>query len=136
MVECQLPKLDVVGSNPIARSGTQVLARTQPPAYLRIAARSNSELFRIDRVRESRTIDGKLVNAAADEMTLHAAQDAGITIPTLCHLQDVSEQILSKKVLRALALGNIEGLARGLAVERCGSSVRVPVRSGILGRVF
>ena len=37
------------------------------------------------------TIDDKLVSAREDETVLEAARDAGIRIPTLCHLDGVSE---------------------------------------------
>jgi bidirectional [NiFe] hydrogenase diaphorase subunit len=37
------------------------------------------------------TIDGKLVSAREDEMVLDAAREAGIHIPTLCHLEGLSE---------------------------------------------
>jgi bidirectional [NiFe] hydrogenase diaphorase subunit len=36
------------------------------------------------------TIDGKLVSARADQTVLEAAREAGIHIPTLCHLDGVS----------------------------------------------
>jgi bidirectional [NiFe] hydrogenase diaphorase subunit len=37
------------------------------------------------------TIDGKLVSAREDETLLDAARGAGISIPTLCHLDGLSE---------------------------------------------
>ena len=37
------------------------------------------------------TIDGTLISARADESILEAARDAGITIPTLCHLDGLTE---------------------------------------------
>ncbi|HET9222838.1 MAG TPA: bidirectional hydrogenase complex protein HoxU [Roseiflexaceae bacterium] len=37
------------------------------------------------------TIDGKLVSAREDDTLLDAAREAGITIPTLCHLNGLSE---------------------------------------------
>src|SRR3954451_15998907 len=37
------------------------------------------------------TIDGKLISAREDRTILEAAQDAGIMIPTLCHLEGASE---------------------------------------------
>ena len=37
------------------------------------------------------TIDGKLVSAREDETLLDAAREAGIPIPTLCHLDGLSE---------------------------------------------
>jgi F-type H+-transporting ATPase subunit beta len=46
------------------------------------------------------------------------------------------QQVLSKKVVRAIALGETQGLARGLAVERTGQGVHVPVGPATLGRVF
>jgi F-type H+-transporting ATPase subunit beta len=46
------------------------------------------------------------------------------------------EQLLSKRIARTLALGNTEGLARGLLVERTGQGVEVPVGPATLGRVF
>ena len=33
------------------------------------------------------TIDGKLTSALADQTILEAAREAGIAIPTLCHLE-------------------------------------------------
>jgi bidirectional [NiFe] hydrogenase diaphorase subunit len=37
------------------------------------------------------TIDGKLISAREDETVLDAAREAGIEIPTLCHLDGLSE---------------------------------------------
>jgi bidirectional [NiFe] hydrogenase diaphorase subunit len=37
------------------------------------------------------SIDGKLINARGDETILQAAAEAGISIPTLCHLDAVSD---------------------------------------------
>ena len=37
------------------------------------------------------TIDGQLISARADETILEAAQAAGIGIPTLCHLEGLSD---------------------------------------------
>jgi bidirectional [NiFe] hydrogenase diaphorase subunit len=37
------------------------------------------------------TVDGKLISARADQTILEAAREAGIAIPTLCHLDGVSE---------------------------------------------
>jgi bidirectional [NiFe] hydrogenase diaphorase subunit len=37
------------------------------------------------------SIDGKMISAHEDETILEAARDAGITIPTLCHLDGVSD---------------------------------------------
>jgi bidirectional [NiFe] hydrogenase diaphorase subunit len=37
------------------------------------------------------TIDGQLVSAGADESILQAAREAGIRIPTLCHLDGLAE---------------------------------------------
>jgi bidirectional [NiFe] hydrogenase diaphorase subunit len=37
------------------------------------------------------TIDGKPVSAAEDQTVLDAAQDAGILIPTLCHVEGVAD---------------------------------------------
>ncbi|MEI8165839.1 MAG: bidirectional hydrogenase complex protein HoxU [Chloroflexales bacterium] len=37
------------------------------------------------------TIDGQMVSAGADESILQAAREAGIRIPTLCHLDGLSE---------------------------------------------
>jgi bidirectional [NiFe] hydrogenase diaphorase subunit len=37
------------------------------------------------------TIDGKLISAREDQTILEAARDAGITIPTLCHLDGISD---------------------------------------------
>ena len=46
------------------------------------------------------------------------------------------EEILGPETVRAIALGHTEGLARGLAVARTGTTVHVPVGAGTLGRVF
>jgi F-type H+/Na+-transporting ATPase subunit beta len=46
------------------------------------------------------------------------------------------EQLLSMGTARTIALGNTDGLARGLAVERTGQCVHVPVGPATLGRVF
>src|SRR5262249_33709515 len=46
------------------------------------------------------------------------------------------EQLLSRRIVRTIALGNTEGLARGLVVERTGQCVHVPVGPATLGRVF
>jgi F-type H+-transporting ATPase subunit beta len=46
------------------------------------------------------------------------------------------EQLLGKKIVRTIALGNPEGLARDLVVERTGESVHVPVGPATMGRVF
>jgi bidirectional [NiFe] hydrogenase diaphorase subunit len=37
------------------------------------------------------SIDGKLINARGDQTILEAAGEAGISIPTLCHLEGVSD---------------------------------------------
>src|SRR5262245_11811549 len=37
------------------------------------------------------TIDGKLIPAREDQTILQAAREAGIAIPTLCHLDGVSD---------------------------------------------
>src|SRR5262249_41664916 len=37
------------------------------------------------------SIDGKLINARGDQTILQAAQEAGISIPTLCHLEGVTD---------------------------------------------
>jgi F-type H+-transporting ATPase subunit beta len=46
------------------------------------------------------------------------------------------EQLLSKKTVRAIALGTTEGLARGLRVERTGQGIHIPVGPANLGRLF
>jgi F-type H+-transporting ATPase subunit beta len=46
------------------------------------------------------------------------------------------QQLLERKTVRTVALGQTEGLARGLAVERTGRGVYVPVGPATLGRVF
>lgn len=43
---------------------------------------------------------------------------------------------LQRKIVRAVALGHTDGLARGLTVERTGQRVQVPVGPATLGRVF
>jgi F-type H+-transporting ATPase subunit beta len=46
------------------------------------------------------------------------------------------QQLRGPTMARAIALGHPNGLARGLAVERCGRPVEVPVGPATLGRVF
>ena len=46
------------------------------------------------------------------------------------------EQLLGRKIVRSIALGNAEGLARGMVVERTGQGIHVPVGPATLGRVF
>jgi F-type H+-transporting ATPase subunit beta len=46
------------------------------------------------------------------------------------------EQLLGRKTVRTIALGNTEGLARGQVVERTGGGLYVPVGPATLGRVF
>jgi F-type H+-transporting ATPase subunit beta len=46
------------------------------------------------------------------------------------------QQLLSPTTARSIALGHTEGLARGVAVERTGGAVHVPVGPLTLGRVF
>jgi F-type H+-transporting ATPase subunit beta len=46
------------------------------------------------------------------------------------------EQLLSRGIVRTMALGNAEGLPRGLPVERTGRGIHVPVGPATLGRVF
>jgi F-type H+/Na+-transporting ATPase subunit beta len=46
------------------------------------------------------------------------------------------QQLLERKRVRTVALGNTDGLARGLAVEQTGRGVHVPVGPATLGRVF
>ncbi|MGZ3337162.1 MAG: 2Fe-2S iron-sulfur cluster-binding protein, partial [Isosphaeraceae bacterium] len=37
------------------------------------------------------SIDGRLINARGDQTILEAANEVGIAIPTLCHLEGVSD---------------------------------------------
>jgi F-type H+-transporting ATPase subunit beta len=46
------------------------------------------------------------------------------------------EELLGPETVRTIALGQTDGLARGLIVERTGQSVHVPVGPATLGRVF
>jgi F-type H+/Na+-transporting ATPase subunit beta len=46
------------------------------------------------------------------------------------------ELLLRRRIVRTIALGNTEGLARGLVVARTGHCVHVPVGPATLGRVF
>lgn len=46
------------------------------------------------------------------------------------------EQLLGPEKIRAIALGHTNGLARGLAVQRTGQTVDVPVGPATLGRMF
>lgn len=66
------------------------------------------------------TIDGRLISAAEDQTILQAAKDAGIQIPTLCHLEGLSdigacrlcvvEVAGSNKLLPACVTRVIEGM--------------------------
>jgi bidirectional [NiFe] hydrogenase diaphorase subunit len=74
------------------------------------------------------TIDGKLVSAAEEQSVLEAATDAGIEIPTLCHLEGVSdigacrlclvEVTGSNKLLPACVTKVAEGMEVHTATER------------------
>jgi F-type H+-transporting ATPase subunit beta len=46
------------------------------------------------------------------------------------------QQILEPRRVRAIALGQTDGLIRGLAVERTGGGIHVPVGPATLGRIF
>ena len=46
------------------------------------------------------------------------------------------EHILGPNAVRTIALGPVIGLSRGLAVERTGAPIHVPVGPATLGRVF
>jgi len=46
------------------------------------------------------------------------------------------QQLLPKRTVRTIALGDTEGIARGLAVERTRRPVHVPVGPANLGRIF
>jgi len=46
------------------------------------------------------------------------------------------DQLLSRGIVRTIALGNTDGLPRGGVVERTGRGVHVPVGPATLGRVF
>jgi F-type H+-transporting ATPase subunit beta len=46
------------------------------------------------------------------------------------------QQLLSGRIVRTIALGNTEGVSRGLIVERTGRGIHVPVAAANLGRVF
>ncbi len=46
------------------------------------------------------------------------------------------QQLLQRRLVRTIALGHMEGIARGQAVERTGESLRIPVGPAVLGRVF
>jgi F-type H+-transporting ATPase subunit beta len=46
------------------------------------------------------------------------------------------QQLLGERVVRTIALGHADGLARGVAIERTGQYVQVPVGPATLGRVF
>jgi F-type H+/Na+-transporting ATPase subunit beta len=46
------------------------------------------------------------------------------------------QKLLQHKTVRTIALGHTDGLARGVAVERTGKAVHVPVGQSTLGRVF
>jgi bidirectional [NiFe] hydrogenase diaphorase subunit len=74
------------------------------------------------------TIDGKLVSAAEEQSVLEAAQDAGIEIPTLCHLEGLSdvgacrlclvEVTGSNKLLPACVTKVVEGMDVRTDTER------------------
>jgi F-type H+-transporting ATPase subunit beta len=46
------------------------------------------------------------------------------------------EELLGPELVRTIALGQTDGLARGLIVKRTGQSIHVPVGPGLLGRVL
>lgn len=46
------------------------------------------------------------------------------------------QQQLQRRIVRTVALGHTDGLARGLLVDRTGQGVHVPVGPATLGRVF
>jgi F-type H+-transporting ATPase subunit beta len=46
------------------------------------------------------------------------------------------EELLGPELVRTIALGQTDGLARGLTVERTGRSIHISVGPGLLGRVF
>jgi len=60
-----------------------------------------------------------------------------LTVKNGCHnvVLEVA-QILGPEMIRAIALGHTDGLARGLSVERTGRGIHVPVGPATLGRVF
>jgi bidirectional [NiFe] hydrogenase diaphorase subunit len=74
------------------------------------------------------TIDGQLIGAAEDQTVLEAAREAGIEIPTLCHLEGVTavgacrlclvEVAGSPKLLPACVTRVAEGMEVHTATER------------------
>jgi flagellar biosynthesis/type III secretory pathway ATPase len=46
------------------------------------------------------------------------------------------QQLLGPRTVRSIALGRTDGMARGLAVERTGRGIQVPVGPATLGRMF
>lgn len=69
------------------------------------------------------SIDGKLVSAREDQTVLDAAREAGIVIPTLCHLDGLSEVGACRLCLVELGGSNKLLPACGLAVAE-GMEVR------------
>lgn len=69
------------------------------------------------------TIDGKAVGAQEDQTILEAARDAGIDIPTLCHLEGVSDAGACRLCLVELAGSNrlfpacVTKVAEGMEVQ-------------------
>jgi bidirectional [NiFe] hydrogenase diaphorase subunit len=74
------------------------------------------------------TIDGRLISAAEDQTVLQAAKEAGIQIPTLCHLEGLSdigacrlcvvEVAGSNKLLPACVTRIVEGMQVRTDTER------------------
>ncbi len=83
------------------------------------------------------TIDGQLVSARAGETILEAARDAGIAIPTLCHLEGLSavgacrlclvEVVGSSRLLPACLTPVTEGMEVRTASERLRANRRALV---------
>lgn len=82
-------------------------------------------------VARTLTIDGQAVSAAEEQTILEAAQEAGIGIPTLCHLEGMSPVGACR-----LCLVEIEGMNRLLpaCVTRVGEGMVVRTQSERLSR--
>jgi F-type H+-transporting ATPase subunit beta len=81
------------------------------------------------------SIQGSVIDVAFPGELPHLAEALTVLHGTNRLVLEV-QQVVSPKAVRTLALGQTNGLARGLAVERSGKSVQVPVGPATLGRVF
>src|SRR5579883_1573884 len=78
--------------SPRGRRGRQVLPGRRRPMRQSEAARACARVKKEHRMDvKTLTIDGKLISARAGQTILDVAREAGVHIPTLCHLEGVRE---------------------------------------------